>query len=182
MAKLKALAGPYTNLRWMPTGGVNTKNLMDYLSFDKIVACGGTWMVKKDLIEGERWDEITRICREAVQTMLGFELRHVGINCDNEAEAEKTARIFCALFQLPYKPGNSSVFAGSVVECMKNPYPGKHGHIAIGTNSVERAIYHLGLRGVTFDETTRKTDGVGKTKAIYLDGEVGDFALQLTQK
>ena len=114
--------------------------------------------------------------------MLGFELRHVGINCDNEAEAEKTARIFCALFQLPYKPGNSSVFAGSVVECMKNPYPGKHGHIAIGTNSVERAIYHLGLRGVTFDETTRKTDGVGKTKAIYLDGEVGDFALQLTQK
>ena len=145
VAKLKALAGPYTNLRWMPTGGVNTKNLMDYLSFDKIVACGGTWMVKKDLIEGERWDEITRICREAVQTMLGFELRHVGINCDNEAEAEKTARIFCALFQLPYKPGNSSVFAGSVVECMKNPYPGKHGHIAIGTNSVERAIYHLGL-------------------------------------
>ena len=182
VAKLKALAGPYTNLRWMPTGGVNTKNLMDYLSFDKIVACGGTWMVKKDLIEGERWDEITRICREAVQTMLGFELRHVGINCDNEAEAEKTARIFCALFQLPYKPGNSSVFAGSVVECMKNPYPGKHGHIAIGTNSVERAIYHLGLRGVTFDATTRKTDGVGKTKAIYLDGEVGDFALQLTQK
>lgn len=47
---------------------------------------------------------------------------------------------------------------------------------------MERAIYHLGLRGVTFDETTRKTDGVGKTKAIYLDGEVGDFALQLTQK
>lgn len=124
VAKLKALAGPYTNLRWMPTGGVNTKNLMDYLSFDKIVACGGTWMVKKDLIEGERWDEITRICREAVQTMLGFELRHVGINCDNEAEAEKTARIFCALFQLPYKPGNSSVFAGSVVECMKNPTRG----------------------------------------------------------
>lgn len=179
---IKALAPVFPKLNFMPTGGVNTKNLMDYLSFDKIVACGGTWMVKKDLIEGERWDEITRICREAVQTMLGFELRHVGINCDNEAEAEKTARIFCALFQLPYKPGNSSVFAGSVVECMKNPYPGKHGHIAIGTNSVERAIYHLGLRGVTFDETTRKTDGVGKTKAIYLDGEVGDFALQLTQK
>ena len=67
-------------------------------------------------------------------------------------------------------------------EIMKKPGRGTNGHIAIGTNSVERAIYHLGLRGVTFDETTRKTDGVGKTKAIYLDGEVGDFALQLTQK
>ena len=54
VAKLKAVAGPYTTLRWMPTGGVNTKNMMDYLSFDKIIACGGTWMVKKDLIEGEK--------------------------------------------------------------------------------------------------------------------------------
>ena len=182
VAKLKALAGPYTTLRWMPTGGVNTKNLMDYLSFDKIVACGGTWMVKKDLIEGERWDEITRICREAVQTMLGFELKHVGINCADEAEAEKTAKTFCALFGLEYKPGNSSVFAGSAVECMKSPYLGKYGHIAIGTNSVDRAMYHLGLQGVTFNESTRKTDGKGKTKAIYLDGEVGGFAVHLVQK
>ena len=182
VAKLKALAGPYTTLHWMPTGGVNTKNLMDYLSFDKIVACGGTWMVKKDLIEGERWDEITRICREAVQTMLGFELKHVGINCADEAEAEKTAKTFYALFGLEYKPGNSSVFAGSAVECMKSPYLGKYGHIAIGTNSVDRAMYHLGLQGVTFNESTRKTDGKGKTKAIYLDGEVGGFAVHLVQK
>ena len=81
VAKLKAVAGPYTNLRWMPTGGVNAKNLLDYLSFNKIIACGGTWMVKKDLIEAEQWDEITRVCREAVKTMLGFSLHHVGINC-----------------------------------------------------------------------------------------------------
>ena len=66
VAKLKALAGPYRNLKWMPTGGVNTKNLMDYLSFDQILACGGTWMVKKELIENEEWAEITRICKDAV--------------------------------------------------------------------------------------------------------------------
>ena len=53
VAKLKALAGPYGGLRWMPTGGVNTKNMMDYLNFDRIIACGGTWMVKKELIENE---------------------------------------------------------------------------------------------------------------------------------
>lgn len=74
VAKLKAIAGPYRALKWMPTGGVNAKNLMDYLSFDQIVACGGTWMVKKELIEGERWEEITRMTREAVRTMLGFSL------------------------------------------------------------------------------------------------------------
>ena len=176
IAKLKALAGPYRTLKWMPTGGVNTRNLMDYLSFPQIVACGGTWMVKKDLIEGEKWDEITAICKEAVKTMLGFSLAHVGINCENEVEAQRAARSLCAFFDFDYKPGNSSIFAGSAVECMKSPYLGKNGHIAIGTNSLDRAIYHLSRQGVEFDESTRKP------KAIYLKGEVGGFAIHLVQK
>lgn len=182
VAKLKALAGPYTNLRWMPTGGVNTKNMMDYLGFDKIVACGGTWMVKKELINGQKWDEITAICKDAVKTMLGFELRHVGINCADEAEAERTAQMFSTVFGWEYKPGNSSVFSGTAVECMKTPYLGERGHIAVGTNSVERAMYHLGLHGITFDESTRKTDAKGKTKAIYLKDSFCGFAVHLVQK
>ena len=129
VAKLKAVAGPYTTLRWMPTGGVNTKNMMDYLSFDKIIACGGTWMVKKDLIEDENWDEITRICKDAVKTMMGFTLAHVGINCANADEAAQTAKTLCALFGLEYKAGNSSDFAGSMVECNKAPGRGANGHI-----------------------------------------------------
>lgn len=180
--KIKALAGPYKNLKWMPTGGVNTKNMMDYLSFGQIVACGGTWMVKKELIDNEQWDEITRICQEAVKTMMGFAIHHVGINCENEAEAEQTAKMLCAIFGLKYKPGNSSIFAGTAVECMKKPYLGKNGHIAIGTHNVDRAIYHLGRQGVEFSEETRKTDGKGNTKAIYLKGELSGFAIHLVQK
>ena len=182
VAKQKALAGPYTNLRWMPTGSVNTKNMMDYLGFDRIIACGGTWMVKKELIEGEQWDEITRICKEVVKTMLGFSLAHVGINCADEAQAEQTAKALCAIFGFEYKAGNSSDFAGSAVECNKAPGRGAHGHIAIRTNNVDRAIYHLGLQGVKFDESSRKTDAKGRTKAIYLQEELGGFALHLVQK
>lgn len=181
IAKLKALAGPYRNLKWMPTGGVNTKNMMDYLSFDKILCCGGTWMVKADLIEGEKWDEITAICKEAVKTMLGFELAHVGINCENAEEAEKAAKTLCALFDLEYKPGNSSIFAGKVAEVMKKQGRGKNGHIGIATNSVERAIYHLSRRGISFIEESRVTDAKG-TKAIYLEGEIGGFAVHLCRK
>ena len=182
VAKLKALAGPYTNLRWMPTGGVNTKNLMDYLSFNKIIACGGTWMVKKDLIEGEKWDEITRICQDAVKTMLGFQLAHVGINCADADQAEQTAKTLCAIFGFDYKPGNSSNFAGSGVECNKAPGRGANGHIAIATNNVDRAMYHLGRKGVQFDESSRKMDAKGNTKAIYLKDELCGFALHLVQK
>ena len=181
VAKLKALAGPYTDLRWMPTGGVNTKNMMDYLNFDRIVACGGTWMVKKDLIDGQKWDEITAICKEAVQTMLGFSLHHVGIPCGDADKAANTAKAICALFGFPYKAGNSSDFAGPV-ECCKVPFPGERGHIAIGVNNVERAIFHLGLQGVTFDESTRKIDEKGKTKAIYVQGDFGGFAIHLVRK
>ena len=182
VAKLKAVAGPYTTLRWMPTGGVNTKNMMDYLSFDKIIACGGTWMVKKDLIEGEKWDEITRICQDAVKTMMGFTLAHVGINCANAGEAAQTAKTLCALFGLEYKAGNSSDFAGSMVECNKAPGRGANGHIAIGTYNVDRAVYHLGLQGVRFDQASRKTDAKGNTKAIYLQDEVGGFAIHLVKR
>lgn len=179
---IKALAPVFPKLRFMPTGGVNTKNMMDYLGYDRIIACGGTWMVKKELIEGGCWEEITRICKEAVKTMLGFSLHHVGVNCADEAEAEKNAKALCAIFGFEYKAGNSSVLAGSAVECVKKPGPGTHGHIAIGVNNVDRAIYHLTLQGVEFDAQTKKTDGKGKTIAIYLKDEFGGFAVHLVQK
>ena len=62
---IKALAGPYVNVSFMPTGGVSAKNLADYLSYNKIVCCGGTWMVKKDLVTEGRFDEIEKLSREA---------------------------------------------------------------------------------------------------------------------
>lgn len=179
---LKALAPVFPKLNFMPTGGVNTKNLLEYLAFDRIIACGGTWMVKKELIEGEQWEEITRISKDAVKAMLDFSLQHVGINCENEAEAEKTAKTFCTLFGLDYKPGNSSCFAGKAIEAMKTPYLGKHGHIAIGVSNVDRAMYHLGQQGVNFNPDTKKTDAKGKTIAIYLSDEIAGFAVHLVRK
>lgn len=182
VAKLKAIAGPYKALKWMPTGGVSAKNLMDYLSFDQVVACGGTWMVKKDLIQQENWAEITRLSREAVRTMLGFSLDHVGINCGSEAEADRLARTLCDMFGFAYQMGNSSVQAPHAVECTKTPGRGTHGHIAIATSNVDRAVYHLGLYGVHCLPETRKTDAKGNTKAIYIDGEFGGFAIHLVRR
>ena len=63
---IKALAAPYTMVKFMPTGGVSLKNLRDYLSCDKIAACGGTWMVKGNLIAEGRFDEIRQMTADAV--------------------------------------------------------------------------------------------------------------------
>ena len=182
VAMLKNIGAALKTAKWMCTGGVNSKNVNDYLGYDQIAAVGGTWMCKNDMIQAEKWDEITAICKEAVRTMLGFELAHVGVNCADDKEAEQTAKTLCALFGLEYKAGNSSIFAGKAVECMKKPGRGKNGHIAIGTNSVDRAVYHLGRQGVEFIEDSRVVDAKGKTKAIYLKQELSGFAIHLVQK
>ena len=64
---LKSLLAPYTQLQVMPTGGINPNNVNDYLSLDRVIACGGTWMVDKKMINEGRWDEIAKLTREAAQ-------------------------------------------------------------------------------------------------------------------
>ena len=67
VSTIKALAAPYVGVKFMPTGGVNAKNLDNYLSCDKIVACGGSWMVKGDLVVEGKFDEIKSLVEEAVE-------------------------------------------------------------------------------------------------------------------
>lgn len=64
---IKALAAPYTEVMFMPTGGINPKNVVDYLKFDRILACGGSWMVKGDLVKEGKFDEITALVKEAAK-------------------------------------------------------------------------------------------------------------------
>ena len=65
LAKIKALAAPFPMFRIMPTGGISLRNLKDYLACPVIAACGGSYMVTADLIDNNRWDEITAICKES---------------------------------------------------------------------------------------------------------------------
>lgn len=182
LAMIKAMAAPYVNIKFMPTGGINAGNLTSYLDFPKILACGGSWMVKDELIKAGDFDKITQLTREAVTMMLGFELRHIGINMNNESQADQLADSFEKLFGFTKKAGNSSIFAGTAIEVMKEPYLGEKGHIAIQTNYIDRAVFHLGQQGYTFNEESKKFDKNGKLVAIYLDQEMGGFAVHLVQK
>ena len=66
VATIKALAAPFTGMKFMPTGGISAKNLRDYLSCDKIIACGGSWMVEGDLVKAGEFDKIRDLTAEAV--------------------------------------------------------------------------------------------------------------------
>lgn len=67
LSTIQALAGPFGNIRFMPTGGINEKNIKEYLANPKIIACGGSWMVKDSLIQEKKFDEIQRLTASAVK-------------------------------------------------------------------------------------------------------------------
>lgn len=67
VAMVKSLLAPYVDVSLMPTGGIGKGNVNDYLAIDRVVCCGGTWMVAPSLIENGQWDEIAKLVREAVE-------------------------------------------------------------------------------------------------------------------
>lgn len=180
LAMLKAMSAPYGKVKFMPTGGLNEKNILSYLEFNKIVACGGSFMVKDEYIKNGEFDKIRELTENAVKLMLGFKLVHVGINAENEEEALKLAKMF-EIFGMANKNGNSSVFAGTEVEVMKGNARGKYGHIAVATNNIPRAEAYLASKGISVIEESRNVDEKGETKAIYLDMDVNGFAVHLVK-
>jgi len=64
LSYIKAVSAPYPMMRFMPTGGINAENISNYLSFPKVIACGGSWIVAAKLLKEENWAEVTRLCLE----------------------------------------------------------------------------------------------------------------------
>ncbi|MDR1099482.1 MAG: bifunctional 4-hydroxy-2-oxoglutarate aldolase/2-dehydro-3-deoxy-phosphogluconate aldolase [Treponema sp.] len=180
---IKAIAAPYPGLKFMPTGGINGGNIAKYIAYEKIHACGGSWMAGADLINAGDFEKIAALSREAVLALLGFSVRHIGINAQGDVKALEAARLLCDLFGFPVKDGNSSVYAGDALEIMKLPAaPGTHGHIGIGVNSFYRAAAYLERRGIALDQKSLKTDARGNPVLIYCRDEILGFAVHIVQK
>lgn len=111
-----------------------------------------------------------------------FELVHVGINNQDPQEAAQLAQLLCQLFNLAPKHGNKSEFAGTYFECMKEPFLGTNGHIAMATADLAAAMEELKDKGFSFNMDTAAYTEEGKIKNVYLAGEYGGFAIHILQK
>lgn len=180
VAFLKALSAPYRGLKFIPTGGIDEKNLVSYLSIPSVLACGGSWMVKQELIANQRFDTIKQLTAAALQTMFGFALRHVGINGLDGPSALADAQSFGSLVGMPLKESPGSVFVGTQFEFLKRPFLGTHGHVAIGTHCAERAVAYFERNGYTFRPETR-IEKDGSLATIYFEKEFAGFAVHLLQ-
>lgn len=112
---------------------------------------------------------------------LGFEIAHVGVNMPSNEAAQETASRFNEILGAGIKDGNSSVFVGTGIEVMKSMYLGTCGHLAVRTNDMGRAIAYLEEKGFKVDMQTAKYKN-DKLIAVYLEGEIGGFAVHLLQK
>jgi len=178
---MKALAGPFGSVRFIPTGGISDKNLKEYLSAPFIHAVGGSWLCSKQDINNGNFDVITAFTADAVKTSLGFELAHIGINCETDEESLQVSRLFDMAFGTGIKEGVSSNFASSAIEIMKSRYLGDNGHIAIQTVNIGRAVATLTKKGFEADMETAKFKGEDMV-AVYLKQSFGGFAVHLLQK
>lgn len=179
---LKAICAPYGNIKFMPTGGINENNILSYLSFDKILACGGSFMVKDEYIKNGEFDKIKELTANAVSLMHGFKIVHIGINAENSESAHKLADSMAVFDQKITKESNSSMFLNNEIEIMKKPWYGKMGHIAIQTNNIKRAEAYLKSKGIKFIEETKNIDAKGNYGAVYMEGDYCGFSLHLVQK
>lgn len=182
-AALKLLAGPYPQVRFVPTGGITMDNLGEYLSLKSVAACGGSFMAPADMVLREDWEGIAARCRRCMDVSLGFELLHVGINHDDARSAMETADRLKALFrQKTERDGGKSVFGGPGVECMKMPYFWEKGHIAYATRSAERALAYFRRNGIPVMEETLKRNASGRLEFFYLQEQIGGFAVHVAER
>lgn len=180
-AALKLLSGPFSKVRFVPTGGVDFSNLTEYLRMDCVAACGGSFMAKAETIKAKDWKKITADCKEAVNMSLGFELAHVGLNHKNEEEALVNASAMDALFSFGVRNGNSSAFCGKAVEFMKTQYYGEKGHIGFYTNSVARAMAWFEANKIPIRTESVRRNG-DKLVSFYLEQEIGGFAIHIVKR
>ncbi len=179
---IRQLCGPYRNIQFIPTAGITLSNMASYLAFDGIAAVGGSFMAPTALVEAQDWAGITALCEKAVEQSLGFSLAHIGINGESQAEGLATAQWFADRFGFPVKEGGKSNFAASYVECCNQKFPGKYGHIGIFTLSPDRALAYFQAKGIPLREEFRNIGPDGKLVAVYLEEEIGGFAVHIVKK
>ena len=181
LAALKTLSGPFPNIRFIPTSGINMDNVASFVRSPYVFAAGGSWPCPKDAIRSGDFERITALCAETRRRVLGFELAHIGINCDGAEASREICMAFENAFGFPYKPGKgSSDFASGQIEVKKAGGKGRCGHLAIATNSIDCAIGEMERRGIPMSE--ERVYEQGKLIAAWLRDEIGGFAVHLMIK
>lgn len=180
-AALNALCADFPDMRFFISGGVTADTMNAYLSHKAVLACAVEGIVNNPPAEQDA-AAVTRRAKEAVLKMLAFELRHVGINTPDAQTADETAGAFEKLFGFKKEDRGGAFFAADYIEVMKKQFYGTHGHIAVAAANADRAAYQLERAGARFNWDSAGYNPDGRLRVVYLQDEIGGFAVHILQK
>lgn len=172
LAYIKAVSAPYADMLFMPTGGITPRNINDYLAYNRVIACGGSWMVDQKKIEAGDYAGITRLCREAVDTVLGLQISGLTLAA-GEGRCAEDEKILYKLFS-----GGDVGPRISVADCKSKT--GRN-RLTITCNNLERAVFHLARRGVAFDYSSKSVDDAGRNQ-IFLWESIDGLDVCLSER
>lgn len=177
---IKSYVGPYKNLRFMPTGGINADNLNDYLSFPSVIACGGSWIADPGLIAKQDFEAITAIASQAVGKMLGLQLSSIEFSIDDEGDKiRKINELLQDCFDFSAASQTAPACASLAARARSSQAAIS---LQVSTNYIDRAINYLKLKNWRFKEATARYDTKGGLLSMEIDGGSDGFTLILIQK
>lgn len=179
LSAIHSLANVYP-LCFVPSGGINSNNIGEYLRSKYVLALGGSFVSPAKLIQEERFEEITALTKSVITKMLGFSLAHVGINAKGVQDANIISTELEALLGQGISKSSISHFVGTEYEIMFDGL-GDNGHLAFGTNSMKVAMRILQARGYTFNENYIRYDDENRLYLAYFNKEIAGFACHLIQ-
>lgn len=165
-----------------PLSRVLFDNLGKYFSSGKVAPCLCPDFQMPHRRGKSYFEAFVRRTRQAVNNMLGFDLRHIGINQPDADASARTAGEFESLFGFTRTDRGGAYFSGEVVEVMKKKFYGHNGHIAISTNDAARAAHYLQKLGAKFNWDSAGYNEDGSLRVVYLAKEIGGFAVHILQK
>lgn len=184
MEALKKMAPSFVDMKFILSLGEDSSQMQLCLSAPFTYAVRGSWISPKKELEPHEYAGVTMACEEMRTAVFDFAMYHIGINMENADAACGVCDMLNDAFRFKLRDnGPSSRFAGIGVEVMKRIYRGQHGHFAVRTNNVDRAIIYLKEKGYEMDwDTVYYADG--RIYTIYLKEEhsFGGFAVHLLQK
>lgn len=170
---LKSLAGPYPELKFIPTGGISPDNLLSYLSLPSVLACGGSWISPSAMISEGRFDDIAKIASRTVSDVLGFSLSGVSLGSTDSNEAEPVLDFFASTFLLNKGETEKAFTAGTMIEIEKEKNRYSAGLI-ITVNSIPRVTAFLDRKKIGYTQN--------KDNEIILNEQKGGFGIKLRQE
>ncbi len=175
---LKAISAPYTSLKFIPTGGIDRSNLLQYLRFPRTLACGGSWMVKADLIAEERFSEIAALTSEAVAELLGFELQRGEGPAETKREPGQIADELSREFGIRVKVAETRRAAEAAGE--EGP-SALRGDTIVRTRFIDRALYYLRKKGIE-GKVVSGSEEADRPWAAQLEGDVAGSRVWVVQE